>query len=100
MNKHGVTHTTEAGGNVFADLGFDEAEAANLRLRAELLTAIEKWIVASGKSQTEIGRMIGVSQARVSDLKRGKIDRFSLDMLVTFAAKMGLKTDLIIGNAA
>jgi predicted XRE-type DNA-binding protein len=99
MSKHGITHTTPKGGNIFADLGFDPIEAANLKLRAEVMASIEQWIADTGVRQRTIGERLGVSQARISDLKRGKIDKFSLDMLVGFAAKLGMTTELVIKAA-
>jgi predicted XRE-type DNA-binding protein len=45
-------------------------------------------------TQTEAAKILGVTQARVSDLKRGKIDRFSMDLLVRLAARAGLKPKL------
>ena len=99
MTKSKANKVTPPNGNVFADLGFDPATAANLKLRAEVLAAIEQWIAESGLTQKEIGELLGVSQARVSDLQRGKIEKFSLDMLVGFAAKLGMKTDLVIHAA-
>lgn len=95
-----VPPITPSGGNVFADLDFEAAEAANLKLRAEAMSAIEQWIARSGLTQRQIGERLGVSQARVSDLKRGKIHLFSLDMLVSFMARLGLKTRLVIDDVA
>ncbi len=76
-------------GNVFADLGFESAEARLLAMRADLMIELEKQIKARGMTQTEAAKVLGVSQGRVSDLMRGKADKFSLDMLVTFADKLG-----------
>ncbi len=76
-------------GNVFADLGFDDAEAQVLALRADLMVQVEKTIKARKLTQVAASKVLGVSQSRVSDLSRGKVEKFSLDMLVTFAAKLG-----------
>lgn len=76
-------------GNVFADLGFDGAEAQVLALRADLMAQVEKTIKARKMTQLAASKVLGVSQSRVSDLTRGKVEKFSLDMLVTFAAKLG-----------
>ena len=99
MSKRKLNTITPANGNVFVDLGFDPVTAANLKLRAEMLAAIEQWVNDSGLTQKAIGELLGVSQARVSDLKRGKIDKFSLDMLVGFAAKLGMEAHLVIKAA-
>jgi predicted XRE-type DNA-binding protein len=76
-------------GNVFADLGFDSAEARLLAMRTDLMIELEKQIKALGMTQIQAAEMRGVSQGRVSDLVRSKVDKFSLDMLVTFADKLG-----------
>ncbi len=76
-------------GNVFADLGFDDAEAQVFALRADLMAQVEKTIKARKMTQIAAAKLLGVTQSRVSDLKRGKVEKFSLDMLVTFAAKLG-----------
>jgi predicted XRE-type DNA-binding protein len=76
-------------GNVFPDLGFDDAEAQVLALRADLMAQVEKTIKARKMTQIAASKVLGVSQSRVSDLTRGKVEKFSLDMLVTFAAKLG-----------
>ena len=76
-------------GNVFTDLGFDDAEAQVLALRADLMALVEKTIRARKLTQVRAAEVLGVSQSRVSDLTRGKVEKFSLDMLVTFAAKLG-----------
>jgi predicted XRE-type DNA-binding protein len=76
-------------GNVFADLGFNTAEAQLLAMRASLMVELERQIKAQGMTQIVAARVLGVSQGRVSDLSRGKTEKFSLDALVTFAAKLG-----------
>ncbi|MEP7243955.1 MAG: XRE family transcriptional regulator [Gammaproteobacteria bacterium] len=50
----------------------------------------EKWLAGSGMTQTEAAKALSITQARISDLKRGKIDRFSLDLLFRLAARAGL----------
>ena len=79
----------KSSGNVFSDLGFNESEASNLRLRSQLMMLLETWINQSEQTQTQIAKQLGVQQSRVSDLVRGKIERFSLDMLVTMMEKTG-----------
>src|SRR3546814_18234719 len=87
---------TESTGNVFTDLGFDAAEAQVLALRADLMALLAKQIKARRMTQVAAAKVLGVSQGRVSDLTRGKAEKFRLDMLVTFAAKLGKheRTDL------
>ena len=59
-------------------------------MRADLLRGLEAWLAATA-TQTAAARTLGTTQARISDIKRGKIDRFSLDQLVRFAARAGLR---------
>ena len=82
---------TKSSGNVFLDLGFDAAEAQVLLLRADLMTDLAKFIQDKGLTQAAAARLLGVSQSRVSDLVRGKYEKFSLDMLVTMEGKLGRK---------
>ncbi len=64
-------------------------EAANLRLRSELMDKIAALIEANGWTQVEAASSCGVTQPRISDLLRGRISRFSLDALVNIAASLG-----------
>jgi predicted XRE-type DNA-binding protein len=75
---------------VFYDL-FDEDRAAELTMRSELLRGLQAWIAGSGLTQTAAATELGITQARVSDIKRGKIESFSLDLLVRLAARAGLR---------
>lgn len=88
-DKHGPQRVTPAGHSVLEDL-FPEEEAVELQIRGELLRGLQEWLQASGKTQAEIGKHLGVTQARVSDIKCGKISSFSLDLLVKLAVRAGL----------
>ena len=96
-SKHAVTHVTPAGRSVFEDL-FDADEAAELEIRATLLTGLERWLANSEMTQTEAAAVLRVTQARVSDIKRGKISQFSLDLLVRLAARAGLHPKVSLAN--
>ena len=85
-------------GNVFDDLGFDEAEAANLKIRAALMRAIEEQLEKTGLTQAQASKLLGVSQPRISDLKRGKMHLFTIDMLVNMLTKMGKPVHLVIDD--
>lgn len=93
---NGENEITVSSGNVFSDLGFDDAEAQVFALRADLMAQLETTIKARKMTQVAASRILGVSQGRVSDLKRGKVEKFSLDMLVTFAAKLGKPAKVIL----
>jgi predicted XRE-type DNA-binding protein len=84
----------ESSGNVFDDLGFDSAEAAILQMRAKLMNDLRELIDTRGLTQTEAAKLLGVTQSRVSDLTRGKWEKFSLEMLITLEARAGRKVTL------
>ena len=86
-------------GNVFADLGFPPEEAAVLAMRAELMTKLRLQIERSKWTQLEASKQLGIAQSRVSDLVRGKWEKFSLDMLVTLAARAGRRPKLTLAAA-
>jgi predicted XRE-type DNA-binding protein len=75
--------------NAFEAVGFAAAEAEHLRIRADLMIALTKIIEARGLTQAAAAKLLRVTQPRVSDLMRGKIDRFSIDTLVEMLAHAG-----------
>ena len=83
-------------GNVFRDLGFSPDEADHLRIRSELMAKVQKVIMAGGLKQAEAAELLGVTQPRVSDLMRGRIDLFNVEMLIDMLAKLGVRTKLIL----
>jgi predicted XRE-type DNA-binding protein len=87
---------TLSSGNVFRDLGFAPGVAANLLLRSKLMIEAEKLIERRRLTQTAAAKLFGVSQPRVSDLHRGRIDRFSLDALVELLARAGVSVELVV----
>lgn len=86
--------------SVFEDLGFSPAEAANLRIRSAIMSALIAYLEKRRLTQSEAARMLGVTQPRVSDLMRGKIHLFSLDTLVNLLSTAGLKVDVRVRRAA
>lgn len=84
-----------AGGeNVFADLGFDPAEARVLAMRADLMLRIEMQLRDRGWSQAEAAHHLGITQPRVSRLVRGEWRDFSLDTLLKLALRVGMSATL------
>ena len=75
-------------------------EAANMRLRSELLTAVEQEVRSWGLTQSKAAERLGVTQPRLNDLLRGKIAKFSLDALVDLSARAGLAVTLGVEKAA
>ena len=80
---------TKSSGNVLVDLGFDPAEAAVLQMRANLMSDLRLYIEKQKLTQAEAAKRLGIAQSRVSDLVRGKWDKFSLEMLITLEARLG-----------
>jgi predicted XRE-type DNA-binding protein len=84
----------EGSGNVFVDLGFDEAEAQVMALRVELMARLREWLDAEALTQAEAAERLHVTQPRVSALVKGAWKDFSVDMLLTLAARAGLHPQL------
>lgn len=78
-------------GNVFRDLGFGPEEAASLKIRANLMIEIERLIQRRKLTQAAAAKLLGVTQPRVSDLVRGKIELFSIDTLVDMLTRAGVR---------
>jgi predicted XRE-type DNA-binding protein len=81
-------------GNVFIDLGYSPYEAAILQMRADLMADLRKFIKAKKLTQAKAAEILGGSESRVSDLIRGKWERFSLEMLITLATRAGMHVTL------
>lgn len=86
--------------NVWDAIAETPEEAANLRLRSDLMDEIEAIIKMNGWTQKEAAKRCGVSQPRINDLLRGKIARFSLDALVNIASALGRKVRVSLEDAA
>ena len=81
--------SNKSSGNVFIDLGFDPAEAAVLQMRASLMSDLRLYIENNKLTQAEAAKRLGIAQSRVSDLVRGKWEKFSLEMLITLETRLG-----------
>jgi len=75
-------------------------EAENMKLRSSLMLALKNHLVRANISQAQAGKLFGVTQPRISDLMRGKINLFALDALVNMAAAAGLHIEMRILEAA
>jgi predicted XRE-type DNA-binding protein len=82
--------------NVFKDLGFSEDEAENLKIRADLMIELTQLIEAQELTQIAAARLLGVTQPRISDLTRGKIDRFSVDSLIEMLGRAGASVSFVV----
>lgn len=93
MKKYHITK-----GSVFNDLGFNAAEANSLKIRAALMRAIEQEITKRKLTQAKAAKVLGVTQPRISDLKRGKIQLFTIDVLVNMLGKLNKPVSIIIDD--
>ena len=73
-------------------------EAASLKLRAQLMDALEAYINRERITQKEAAKRFGVSRPRVSELVNGRISKFTIDKLVNMGARVGLSTQMTIGH--
>jgi predicted XRE-type DNA-binding protein len=91
-----TTKIRRSSGNVIRDLAVDGEEAEHLKLRSNLMIEIRKVIEARRVTQAAAAVLFGVSQPRISDLVRGKIDRFSIDTLIGMLARAGVHVSLVV----
>jgi predicted XRE-type DNA-binding protein len=91
-----TTKIRRSTGNIFRDLDFEPEEAENLKLRSDLMIALSKMIKARRLTQAKAAALFRVTQPRVSDLIRGKIDRFSVDTLVAMLGHAGARVELVV----
>jgi predicted XRE-type DNA-binding protein len=77
--------------NIFDVIADSPAEAADLQFRADLMSTLRKLLEERNLRQAEIAEALGVSQPRVSELMRGKIDLFSADKLIGLLARLDVR---------
>lgn len=83
-------------GNVFRDLGFPPEEAEHLLIRSDLMIQLQRIITSRNLKQAEAAKILRVTQPRVSDLLRGRIDLFSTDALIDMLARLGVQVRLVL----
>lgn len=86
--------------NIFKDIGFGDAESANLEARSQLMLLLEKEIKRLKLSQSAAARILQVKPPRVSEIMHGKIDKFSLDLLIIYLARLGKDVVFKLTNQA
>jgi predicted XRE-type DNA-binding protein len=101
-------HITPAGGNVFADLGFDPEEAATLKenanriiseklaIKNSLMSELADWIEQKNLKQAEAAEILGITRPRVSDVINKKSIKFTIDALVDMLARTGKQITLSV----
>jgi predicted XRE-type DNA-binding protein len=78
----------------------DPGKRENLKMRSALMIALKEHIVSEGITQAQAAKKFGVTQPRISDLVRGKIELFAIDTLVNMLARAGLHIEIQIEKAA
>jgi predicted XRE-type DNA-binding protein len=96
MARTKAVRVTPSTGNVFRDLGFTREESEHLLVRADLLILVQKTITSRRLKQAEAAKVLRVTQPRVSDLLRGRIDLFSTDALIDMLARLGVGVRLVV----
>jgi predicted XRE-type DNA-binding protein len=86
--------------NVWDAIEDDPAQRENLKVRSALMTAFIGHIQTEGMTQAKAAKKFGVTQPRISDLMRGKIDLFSIDTLVNMLGAAGLHMEMQVRKAA
>jgi predicted XRE-type DNA-binding protein len=86
--------------NVWDAIERTPAQAENLKVRSALMLALKRHIEHEGLNQAEAAKVFGVTQPRISNLMRGRIDLFGIDMLVNMLATAGLRVSLRVKKAA
>jgi len=101
-------HITPAGGNIFADLGFESEEAVRLlaetdraiseklAIKESLMTELARWIDTKQLKQAEAAEILGVTRPRVSDVINKKAVKFTIDALVDMLARTGKHVQLSV----
>jgi len=93
-----MTKISRSSGNVFRDLGFSPEEAENLRMRSTLMALASQLIEDRKLTQAKAAILFGVSQPRVSDLVRGRIELFSIDGLIEMLGRAHIRIELRVAK--
>ena len=91
MSENRAINITKGSDNVFEDLGFAPDEAASLKVRADLMLDLRKYIISQGWTQEQAAVFLGETQPRISNLMNGDIARFSVDKLINMLARGGME---------
>jgi predicted XRE-type DNA-binding protein len=87
---------TRSSGNVFRDIGFPAEQAEHLLVRSDLLIQLQKAIESRRMKQSEAAKVLKVTQPRISDLLRGRLDLFSTDTLIDMLARLGIEVRVVL----
>ncbi len=85
---------TKSSGNIFLDLGFPPHEASVMLMRAQLAEVLRSWMELEDLTQAQAAKRLGITQPRMSEIVRGKVELLSLDYLAGLCAKAGVEVGL------
>jgi predicted XRE-type DNA-binding protein len=88
------------GVDVFADLGFPPGESQALHVQSDLMIALIKFIARKKLTAAGAAKLLGLTPSRFADLRKGKLNEFSINQLVELLAKAGLRVDIRVSRAA
>jgi predicted XRE-type DNA-binding protein len=91
-----MNNTVKGSNNVFEDLGFEKEEAINLKIRADLMLDLRKFILSRNWTQAEAAMFFGETQPRISNLMNGDIERFAIDKLVQMLSQAGMDVRVLV----
>lgn len=94
MKANKSIDVTQGSNNIFEDLGFNAAEAANLKVRADLMLDLGNYIELQGWTQEQAADFFGEPQPRISNLMNGEISRFSVDKLLNMLGRAGMQVNV------
>lgn len=100
MTEKQVMTVTKGHDNVFEDLGFEPEEAANLKVRADLMLSLRQYIQKCGWTQEQAADFFGETQPRISNLMNGEINRFSVDKLINMLVQAGMEVNVNVSAKA
>jgi predicted XRE-type DNA-binding protein len=95
-----MSNIVKGSSNIFEDLGFDSQEAANLKIRADLMLDLRKFIRSKNWTQAEAAMFFDETQPRISNLMNGDIDRFAIDKLVQMLSQAGMDVRVLVTSKA
>jgi predicted XRE-type DNA-binding protein len=95
-----MSNVTKGNSNIFEDLGFDKEESTNLKIRADLMLDLRKFIQSQNWTQAEAAVFFGETQPRISNLMNGDIDRFGIDKLVQMLSCAGMNVQVLVTHKA
>jgi predicted XRE-type DNA-binding protein len=91
-----MTNIVKGNSNIFEDLGFEKDEATNLKIRADLMLDLRKFIQSKNWTQAEAAIFFGETQPRISNLMNGDIERFAIDKLIQMLSQAGMDVRVLV----